>query len=186
MPHSERKRVETFHTLANDIQLEIHTTIAGVDSDQIDTLVAALRQARRIFLTGNGRTGLQMRAFAIRLMHLGLKTHVVGEATTPAIDKQDLLLIGSCTGTNISHIHYSSRSLQVGARTILITANAKTPLRKIVSHVLYIPASSSSRQPLGSLFEGTLNVVLDALVLQLMKLLDVNESEMAARHANLE
>lgn len=73
----------------------LSSTIHEVDIGQIDTLQEALLKAKRIFIAGKGRTGLQMRAFARRLMHLGLPVHVVDDVTTPGIERGDLLLIGS-------------------------------------------------------------------------------------------
>ncbi|HJQ93289.1 MAG TPA: hypothetical protein VJ874_03265, partial [Candidatus Thermoplasmatota archaeon] len=37
-----------------------------------------LQPARRVFLYGRGRSGFVARAFAVRLMHLGYQTYVVG------------------------------------------------------------------------------------------------------------
>ena len=36
---------------------------------------------------GAGRSGLVAKAFAMRLMHLGLEAFVVGETITPALNK---------------------------------------------------------------------------------------------------
>ncbi len=44
------------------------------------------------------RSGLMMRVFAMRLMHMGFESHVVGETLTPAVEKGDLLVIGSGSG----------------------------------------------------------------------------------------
>jgi 6-phospho-3-hexuloisomerase len=40
--------------------------------------------------------------------------------------------------------------------------------------------------PLGTLFEDTAMVVLDAVIAELMKRLGKNESDLAKRHANIE
>jgi len=47
-------------------------------------------------------------------------------------------------------------------------------------------AGPSSRQPLGSLFEQSLLVVGDVLVLSLMKQMGTTNEQMRARHTNLE
>jgi 6-phospho-3-hexuloisomerase len=39
-----------------------------------------------------------MRAFAMRLMHIGFQVHVAGDVTTPAIRGGNLLIIGSGSG----------------------------------------------------------------------------------------
>ena len=67
--------------------------------------------ARTVFVAGSGRSGLAMRSFAMRLIHLGLSAHVVGETTTPRITDRDLLLIGSGSGSTPG----LGRSLREGA-----------------------------------------------------------------------
>lgn len=54
----------------------------------------AILKADRIFVAGAGRSGFVARAFANRLMHMGLTVFFVGEPTTPAIKAGDLLVIG--------------------------------------------------------------------------------------------
>ena len=39
----------------------------------------------RVFVAGMGRSGLMLRAFAIRLAQMGLTVYVAGETVTPAV-----------------------------------------------------------------------------------------------------
>ena len=48
-------------------------------------------------LHGLGRDGLQMKGLAMRLFHLGLDAHVVGEMTTPPVGTGDLLICSAAT-----------------------------------------------------------------------------------------
>lgn len=54
---------------------------------------------QNVSFVGAGRTGLALKMTAMRFMHLGFKVHVVGETTTPAILENDLLIVGSGSGT---------------------------------------------------------------------------------------
>ncbi|AVH54882.1 MULTISPECIES: hypothetical protein [Streptomyces] len=74
--------------LRKQILAEIDGVIALVD-DALESLAMTLRNAERIFVTGEGRSGLMAKAFAMRLMHLGLPVHVIGETTTPAVAQGD-------------------------------------------------------------------------------------------------
>ena len=56
---------------------EIGRCVEAVDSHQLDAVVEAIDGAPRVFLAGAGRSGLAMRACAMRLMHLGKAVHVV-------------------------------------------------------------------------------------------------------------
>jgi 6-phospho-3-hexuloisomerase len=68
---------------------EVHEALTHSRSQEFDRLIEAILQAQGIFCTGQGRSGLMISAFGMRLVHLGLKAHVVGEMTTPAIGSGD-------------------------------------------------------------------------------------------------
>jgi len=66
---------------ANDLETvldELGETMRAVDPGGLRALEERLVAARRVFVAGAGRSGLVVRAFAMRLMHLGLHAHVVG------------------------------------------------------------------------------------------------------------
>src|SRR5579872_6293966 len=68
----------------------------GAENPLIDAIVAA----KRIAIYGAGREGLQMDGFAMRLAHLGLDAHVVGDMTVPPLDVGDLLIVSSGPGAS--------------------------------------------------------------------------------------
>ena len=175
---------------------EVGRCVEAVDSHQLDAVVEAIDGVPRVFLAGAGRSGLAMRACAMRLMHLGKAVHVVGDVTTPGIAKGDILLIGLGSGSTESLCGMASRAKGMGARVILLTIVPDSAIGQIANVVLRIPAPSpkaegagqtiDSRQPMRSLFEQTLFVVGDAIVLTLMGRRGLTSEEMFARHANLE
>ena len=55
-----------------------------IEDDEVERLLGAIRGARRIYVMGAGRSGLVAKGFAMRLMHLGLSSFVVGETITPS------------------------------------------------------------------------------------------------------
>jgi D-arabinose 5-phosphate isomerase GutQ len=69
------------------ILAELRGSLEHADVTAFQDLASALLAARRVVLHGLGREGLQMKGLAMRLFHLGLDAHVVGEMTTPAIGK---------------------------------------------------------------------------------------------------
>lgn len=183
------------HKFTTDILQEIQLTLDEVDSCQCEALIRQILEAKRIFITGKGRSGLQMRAFAMRLMHLGFSVFVVEETTTPGIAAGDLLLIGSGSGHTASLIQYAHRAKSLAANIALITADAQSEIALLSDVVLEIPAPTpkserlsgrTSRQPMGSLFEQALGILLDAFILQLMVEQGLDARQMFSRHANLE
>ena len=181
--------------LVDAIVADVGRTLRQVDANEIEALQAALLAAERIFLAGKGRTGLQMRAFAMRLMHLGLRVHVVDDVTTPAIGAGDLLLIGSSSGRTGSLLRYLETVGATGARLATLTGNLDSPIAAAAHCRVYIPATNfkvgggageDTVLVMGSLFEHCLGLLCDLLIIRLKAVLGVDEARMNARHANLE
>ena len=174
---------------------ELRITLSALGDAPGEELAAAILGARTVFVTGSGRSGLAMRSFAMRLMHLGLSAHVVGETTTPRITDRDLLLIGSGSGSTPGLVVHAERARSIGAAVALITIDADSPIASNASIVLSISAPSpkvagdtgpSSIQPMGTLFEQALLLTLDAMVLVLMEKMGETAETMFARHTILE
>ena len=181
--------------LVDAILADIGRTLRQVDADEVEALEAVLLAAERVFLAGKGRTGLQMRAFAMRLMHLGLRVHVVDDVTTPAIGRGDLLLIGSSSGRTGTLLRYVETLGATGAGLAALTGNLESPLAAAANCRVYIPASNfkagadagnESVLVMGSLFEHCLGLVCDLLIIRMKAALGMDEARMNARHANLE
>ncbi len=180
--------------LVDAMLADVGRTLRQVDADEVEALGAALLSAERVFLAGKGRTGLQMRAFAMRLMHLGLRAHVVDDVTTPALGAGDLLLIGSSSGRTGSLLRYVETVGAAGARLATLTGNLESPIAAAADCRVYIPATNfkaggragESVLVMGSLFEHCLGLLCDLLIIRLKAALNVDEAAMNARHANLE
>ena len=102
---------------------EIEGAAALPDAPALAAAVELTADARRVFVHGAGRSGLALRMTAMRLMHLGLQVHVVGETTTPAIGEGDLLLTASGSGTTSGVVSAAETARSVGARVIGITTD---------------------------------------------------------------
>lgn len=186
--------------LATDIQtnltmiLEENQKLANqIDFAQIADMIPFIQNAERIFIVGAGRTGLALKAAAMRLMHLGLTVFVVGETTTPAIRTNDLLIAGSGSGTTSSIVKAAEKAVSANAKVISISTTLDSPLAKLSSHVAILPAAqkedhggSISKQYAGSLFEQSVLLLTDALIQTLWKLEGTPAEELWKRHANLE
>ncbi|KIS26045.1 3-hexulose-6-phosphate isomerase [Arthrobacter sp. SPG23] len=175
------------------VQDEIREVSGRVDPVQVAALVTELRLAGRIFVTGAGRSGLVLKMAAMRLMHLGLTVHVVGETTTPAISAGDLLLAASGSGTTAGVVKAAETAARQGARVAVYTTDAGSPLAAVAAAVVRIPAarktdhgSAVSRQYSGSLFEQVLFTTAEAVFQSLWDEDAAAAEDLWQRHANLE
>jgi 6-phospho-3-hexuloisomerase len=177
---------------------ELADVLQEVDDAALRGIEERINLARRVFVAGAGRSGLMMRAFAMRLMHLGLRVHVIGEVTTPPIEAGDLLFIGSGSGETESLCSMARRARHLGAGLALVTIAASSTIGRLADTVVRIDASSpkvrpalgatvrTSIQPMGSLFEQALLLLLDTVVLRLAAARGTSPDEMFSRHANVE
>lgn len=166
---------------------------SAIDFAQLALLVPYLHEAERIFLTGAGRTGLAMRAAAMRFMHLGLTVFVVGETTTPAITAGDVMIAASGSGTTSSIVTAARKAAAAGAAVIAISTTTDSELSALSALTVVLPAAqkqdhggSISRQYAGSLFEQAVLLMMDAVFQTLWKEYGTPAEVLWRRHANLE
>ncbi|KAM0838750.1 hypothetical protein ACQ4PT_060762 [Festuca glaucescens] len=169
----------------------------------VSELAAAASRGGRVFVHGVGREGLMMRALCMRLAHLGLPAHCVGDVTAPPALSGDLLIASAGPGTFSTVDAICGVARDAGARVLLLTARPEGdfPGRQ-ADVVAHLPAqtmaddedggaaaaqgSSQAKLPMGSLYEGAMFVLFEMVVLELARVLGQSPAQMRARHTNLE
>ncbi|HET7580264.1 MAG TPA: 6-phospho-3-hexuloisomerase [Bacillales bacterium] len=173
---------------------EMEKVMARVGKDELKAVAEKLAGAPRIFVAGEGRSGLMGKSFAMRLMHLGATVFAVGETITPALKKGDLLVAVSGSGQTRAVVEMAEKARKLDCDVIAFTSNPESDLTKSSTDVLYIPAATKYRrseepetiQPLGSLFDQCLHVVQDAICLYYADLKEEGQDSAFGRHSNLE
>lgn len=173
--------------------LELGELVQQVRAEEVQALLDSILQAQRIFVAGQGRSGLLMKMFALRLMQLGLAVFVVGDATTPAIGAGDLLIVCSASGETPGAVSPARRAREAGAQVAVIVSRTGSSLSKLAQHTVLVPGETpkvsllqSSRLPLASVLEQAMLVVLDGVICSLAHGMGQSNQSMMARHANLE
>ncbi len=173
---------------------ELKDVLDDIKEDEFRRFINSINASKNIFVTGQGRSGLVARTFAMRLTHIGFKCYVVGDTTTPNIDEGDVLIACSSSGTTSISCHIANLAKSLNASIVVITAHPNSELTKHANLVIEIPAretgqilrSPRSVQFRSTLFEQACLVYLDAIILTLVRSLNREEMEMMKRHANLE
>ena len=65
-------------TLINKIQAEVDGVLEKIDESQLEEAAKLIQPQTPLFADGEGRSGLQAKGFAMRLMHVGFKPWVIG------------------------------------------------------------------------------------------------------------
>jgi 6-phospho-3-hexuloisomerase len=173
---------------------EIRAAVAAMDETTMQAMVAELARATRVVCYGVGREGLMMRALAMRLYHMGLDAHVVGDMSCPPVGPGDLLIVSAGPGGFSTVDGLIGVARGAGARVACVTAQPQGSAPKAADLVFHIPAqtmandqgAATSILPMGSLFEGAQYLAFELLILALRDHLGVDPQAMRARHTNLE
>jgi 6-phospho-3-hexuloisomerase len=198
----ESHRVQEMMRLMASKIRSIANTIADKD---VEKLLDELLKAKRIYVIGAGRSGLVAKAFAMRLMHLGLQAYVVGETITPALTKGDVMVVFSGSGRTKTIADIAETAHEIGAHICLITSNADSRIGKLSECIVIIEHQRDAVQddavefeirqmmgehksfaPLGTLFETASMIFADAVISRLMEITQTDESALKNRHTNIE
>lgn len=173
---------------------EISTVLEKVDEASIQLFISEILQAKKIVSIGAGRVGMAVRGFTMRLGHLGLAAHMVGDSTVPAVGNGDLFLVASGSGETQTIFDLVTIAKKNGCRIALITGNPTSRMGQIADVIVQLSAPSKTKsiegfnsvQPMTTLNEQCLAVLFDAIVLALMQKMNETHDSMWARHSNLE
>jgi 6-phospho-3-hexuloisomerase len=153
-------------------------------------LVDMLDQAKRIFISGAGRSKLVGNFFAMRLMHGGYDVSVVGEIVTPSIKNGDLLIIISGSGETEQLVAFTKKAKEIGAKILLISAQSDSTIGDLADITLQIGRSEQygkvKGMPMGTVFELSTLFFLEATISHVIHDKGIEEEIMRSRHANLE
>ena len=175
-----------------------------LDEESIDKFENIIIGSENVFVTGAGRSGLAAKAFAMRLMHLGLSAYVVGETISPAINEEDCIIAISGSGETNTIVSAVKIAKNRGSKVLAVTSYPESTLGQLADSCLLVKGRTkkevddenymkrqingnyTSLTPLGTAFELTTLVFLDAIVSELMEKMHQTESDLKARHTVLE
>ena len=183
--------MNTFKKSVDYIVDKVKTSLLSLNDEQIEKICREFLRADRIFLYGAGRSGLVAKAFAIRLVHLGFQTYVIGETITPPVRKGDLVIVISGSGETIPSVMTAEIAKKIGAKLIAVTSRENSKISKNADFTVKLSTECEDRErarlaPLGTLFEASAWLFLDGLVAKLMEMKGESEKRMKERHATLQ
>ena len=158
-----------------------------LDEESIDKFEDIIIESQNVFVTGAGRSGLAAKAFAMRLMHLGVSAYVVGETISPAIYENDCIVAISGSGETNTIVSAATIAKKRGSKVLAVTSYPESTLGQLADTCLLVKGRTkqevddenymkrqiygnyTSLTPLGTAFELTTLVFLDAIVSELME-----------------
>lgn len=172
------------------ISEEIFSVINQIDDLQLDEVVNQLDKNKRIFISGEGRSGLVGKCFAIRLMHLGYLVSIVSDTLVPAMQKEDVLIALTGSGTSEHTLLDIKKAKNKKCKIFTFTSKMNSEAALLSDVNVIIPATirsdsgsdRKSNQLLGSLFDQSLHVVLDAITIKISKKDSISNEKATSAH----
>ena len=181
-----------YEIYAEKVIEEIKRSLLSVESSKIALFIKDILAAPQIFCDGKGRSALPAKSFAMRLAQMGITVFDVDGVTTPAINKDDFLIIASGSGETPNLIEHADVANRVGAKVVLISTDKASTLKNKSDYCFQFHAKSKqeddncSIHPMGTLFEQSVTVFFDIIVLLLMDKKKISGNAMYDCHKNLE
>ena len=181
-----------YKKLAKIVVEENQKVLLDVDSSEVEMLLDAIAKAKCIQVFGMGRMKCAVRAFVMRLMHMGLDAHVVYDTTCPNLGPGDLLIANAaCTTIGYTVMQFAKKT---GAKVSAITANPNSKAAALCDFTVNLKGQVhggrdyeiASVQPMAALFEQAIFLFEDILIQLLMKKFNITKEQMAKKHTNLD
>lgn len=173
---------------------ELNHSADLIADEEAEKLVNGILESKKVFVAGAGRSGFMAKSFAMRMMHMGIDSYVIGETVTPNFEKEDILIIGSGSGKTKSLVSMAEKAKSIGGKIAAVTIFPDSTIGQLADVTIKLPGSPKDQsegdyktiQPMGSLFEQTLLLFYDAVILRFMEKKELDTNKMYGRHANLE
>lgn len=177
--------------ILDQIVEEITGVITKMDEQDLIRARDLIARNARVYAAGEGRSGFQARSFAMRLMHIGYTSYMMGETICPSMHEGDVLLAISGSGKTRRTVEDAEAAKKLGVTVIAVTSKPDSPLAQTADAVIVVPGrvkgeAGGSIQLLSSLFDQSVHIALDALCLMLSRRDHVSDAQANANHANVE
>jgi 6-phospho-3-hexuloisomerase len=165
--------------------------LAALSQEELDALTDAILQAERIYVAGFGRAGNYIKIMAMNCAQAGLKSYVVGDNATPAIQPDDLLIIGSGSGETKTMVLIAEQCKTHGAKLALISANTNSTIGKLADINVEIPSQDSPEESVEEYFsKGSfyhlMAMVCDCVLAYVLDASNLSVQDVYDNHNNLE
>ncbi|WP_409292431.1 6-phospho-3-hexuloisomerase [Peribacillus sp. SCS-37] len=173
---------------------ELTRSIGFISDEEAEKLVNAILESKKVFVAGAGRSGFMAKSFTMRLMHMGIDAYILGETVTPPFQEEDIIIIGTGSGETKSLVTVAENARKIGGMVAAVTISPQSTIGQLADFTVKLPGSPKDQakgnyktiQPMGSLFEQTLLLLFDSIILRIMEKKGLDSSKMYGKHANLE
>ena len=178
-----------------DVLDELERALGSIDPASIERLKDDILAADQVFFVAVGRVMLSLQSVCKRLAHLGIRAHYVGEITEPHLNENDLLIVGSGSGSSLFPVASAGHArATVNCRFVHIGSTPDSVMKELADYMVRIPVRTKlylddeieSCQPMTTLFDQSLLLLGDILAKMIIEEKQLDMKTLWRYHANME
>lgn len=193
--------MKSYDTLRTAVLQEIEEVLASVDENKLNEMVDAITANKDIKILGYsaGRMGSGLKAFVMRLNHLGIKASFFGDNYVPPMNSNDVFICCSNSGTTKSVVNILEIfKAKAGGKVISFVGNENSKMAELSDIAIKFktcngglnsaddPSKINSIQPMTTLTEQAMFVLFDLIVMMIIDKLNININDTKQYHSNIE
>lgn len=190
----------TYKDLVSNVQDEIKEVLESINEDKLNDFVTLLSKPNiKVLGYSAGRMGFGLKAFMMRLNHLGINAYWFGDNYVPPMGKDDLFICCSNSGTtkSVANIMDIFRS-KANGKVVAFVGNEDSKMGKEADLTIKFktcngglnsaddPSKITSIQPMTTLTEQAMFILFDIVTLMLINRLHIDLNETKQFHSNIE
>ncbi len=134
---------------------------------------------------GAGRMGYSLKAFIMRLSHMGYNATFIGDTNVPRVTSNTVVFVNSSSGETPSIALYVKQAKEAQGHIFTTTCNMKSIISMYSDCIIELP-KIKSEQLMKSAYEQFTMLLYDYIVIQLMSSLDLDSTFVTNNHSILE
>lgn len=190
----------TYKDLVSNIQDEIKEVLESVNEDGLNDFVTLLSKPNiKVLGYSAGRMGFGLKAFMMRLNHLGINAHWLCDNYVPPMGKDDVFICCSNSGTTKSVANIMDVfKAKANGKVVAFVGNEDSKIGKEADLTIKFktcngglnsaddPSKINSIQPMTTLTEQAMFILFDIVTLMLINKLNIDLNETKQFHSNIE
>jgi 6-phospho-3-hexuloisomerase len=132
-----------------------------------------------------GRMGYSLRAFIMRLSHMGFRATMIGDTNVPRAGPRTLLIVSSSSGSTLSNLLLAQQAKDDSACVLAFTASDSSPISNVATESVSYGNVESS-QFMKTVYEQFTFLMFDKLAEDVREYIGVDREMMEKSHSRLE
>lgn len=169
---------------------ELARSFGSVEEEALHELIRLVQESPRVFFGGAKKEFLILSCYAMRVFHMGKEAYVCTEATSPELAAGDTLVVSCGDGGSPEALLQMRLAKKSGARVLVLTSRPRASgVREYGDFVFCLPGLEETfrtAQLAGAAYCQGMLVTLDDAVCLTMEQNHWKETDLSARHTNLE